>query len=80
MAYTLPPETLMYKNNEFQLSELSKKNTVEIIIFLYWVFHCVAINIQGSLKICVSCLVYRHIWLNFPLWHNFHIFGTSFDG
>ncbi len=42
--YTLPPETLMYKNDEFQLSELlRKKNTVKIIIVfsIFGFLYCV---------------------------------------
>jgi hypothetical protein len=59
----------MYKNDEFQLSELlRKKNIVKFIVFLYLGFHCVAINIKGSLKICIFHVwfIIDVIWLKIP--------------
>jgi hypothetical protein len=46
--------------------EVRKKGSINPQISILG-FQCVAKNIERSLKICTSYLVYSQIWLNFPL-------------
>jgi hypothetical protein len=49
---------------DFQLSEVRKKNGKICYIFIF-LFQCVARK-NKWVKICISYLVYSHIWLNLP--------------